>query len=155
MAQFGRPATDITDGTWTTDTGSTALATAIDETSANDSDYIQSAIDPANDTVEIALGPITDPGSSAGHVFRYRIGKTGTDPLDMTVSLRQGASTEIASWVHTNVSSTITTITQTLTGPQADAITNYADLRLRFVADVGGTTAPDPQSVFLWLNNYA
>lgn len=45
--QLGRPFGDVSDGTWTTDTGATVdLYVAIDETSASDADYIQSIAGP-------------------------------------------------------------------------------------------------------------
>lgn len=140
MPQFGRPTSDISTGTWTTQAGgTTALFDTVNESAADDADYVQSAPSPTNDTLEIALGSLPDPVSSTGHIVRYRIGKSGTDQLDLIVSLRQGASTTIASWTHTNVAAGPTTITQTLTAPQADAITNYGALRLRFVASSAST----------------
>src|SRR5215207_5129158 len=55
-----------------------------------------------------------------------------------TVELLQCASV-IATWVETAPSDTFTTITRTLSGAEADAITDYADLRVRVTATgVGG-----------------
>lgn len=42
----------------------------------------------------------------------------------------------IDSWTHTNISNSWTTQNQTLTGPEADSITDYSDLRLRFIPSV-------------------
>lgn len=134
MPQFARPTTDITDGGWTTDTGGTALAAAIDETVASDADYIQSSADPSGDIVRVKLGSLTDPASSTGHVVRYRIDKSGTGMLDLTVRLVQGVSTVIAEWTHANVAAGPTDVAQTLTGPQTDAITDYTDLSLEWEA---------------------
>jgi hypothetical protein len=143
MAQFARPGSDISTGTWTTSSGgSTALFDELNESVFSDVDYVQSGPSPNTDTLEIALGSITDPAVGTGHTVRYRIGKTGTDSVDLTVSLRQGASTEIVSWTHINVATGPTTVTQTLTAPQADAISNYGTLRLRFVASSSTALPP-------------
>lgn len=136
MTQTAAPASDVTDGSWTTDTGGTILFDAINESVASDTDYIQSpALTAGNsDFCEIALASITDPAISTGHVISYRYRAQGTEPMNLVVSLRQGAATEIAAWTHTSVGGTYTTATQTLSAGQANAITDYADLRLRFNA---------------------
>jgi hypothetical protein len=41
----------------------------------------------------------------------------------------------IAQWVHTDVGVLPQSVVQTLSGPQADSITDYSDLYLRFVAN--------------------
>lgn len=98
----------------------------VDETIADDGDYDQTT---AASSMTLALGVGTDPGSSSGHIVRYRIKGTG----DLTVVLMQGAST-IATWAHTPAPGSFTTYEQTLSGAEADSITNYADLRLKFTA---------------------
>ena len=135
--QFARPTTDVTDGTWTDQAGGVSLFAAIDEVTASDADYIQSAVATLTaDVAEIALGTITDPAVSTGHVVRYRYGKdtAAGDVVNLTVSLRQGTATEIASWTHAGLSEVTATVSQTLTAAQADAITDYTALRLRFSA---------------------
>ena len=58
----------------------------------------------------------------------------------MSVKLYQGGGnalgggTLIASFDRTNVGTTLTSYTETLSGGQADAITDYADLYLEFFA---------------------
>lgn len=111
----------------------------IDEGVADDADAIVSGLD-GSDTYEVRLESIADPVSSTGHIVRYRYGKRPEDAdqvVDLTVSLRQGDSTEIASWSHNNVSTTIALAQQTLSGAEADSITDYSDLRLRFVRSNG------------------
>jgi hypothetical protein len=49
------PTADISTGGWTSSSGSGSLASHIDETIANDADYIQSPASPTNDAVEIAV----------------------------------------------------------------------------------------------------
>lgn len=137
VSQYARPTTDVTAGAWTNQAGGTALAAAIGETVASDTDYIQSANATATaDVSEVALGSLPDPLSSTGHIVRYRYGKDidSGDVVNLTVSLRQGTGTQIAAWTHTNIVLGPTTVAQTLTAAQADLITNYSDIRLRFSA---------------------
>src|SRR3990167_5351662 len=144
MAQFGRPSTDTTLGSYTDQGGgSTSIFGTIDEVVADDGDFIQSPLAPANAAYVTKLTSVEDPQSSTGHVVRYRYQKnaSGGAQINLTVELRQGYVSEgslgtlIAQWVHTDIPSTWTGQAQTLSGAQADAITNYADLFLRFVSN--------------------
>lgn len=134
--QYARPNADITDGSWTNESGNnTNLYASIDESVINDSDYIQSSQSPSSaDVTEIGLSSVGDPGTDLGHVVRYRYKKdTAGGQIDLTVRLMQGG-TEIASWSHADIGTGFVTATQTLTNPQAANITNYADLRIKFEA---------------------
>lgn len=144
MAQFGRPSTDTTRDNWETEAGGTTnIYQQIDETFANDSDYIRTVVAPTNDVFVTKLTTLEDPLASTGHVVRYRYAKSAASgaQINLTVELRQGYVSEasqgtlIASWSHTNISETLTTAAQTLSGAEADAITNYTDLYLRFVGN--------------------
>lgn len=136
MAQFGRPEADIT--AWASGTFAD-----IDETSANDADYVSSDTAPNNDPYVVRLSDMEDPVSSSGHIIRYRYRKnaSGGAQIDLTVQLRQGYTNEgspgtlIKEWTHTNISETWTSQAQTLGGSEADAISDYTSLFLRFVAD--------------------
>jgi hypothetical protein len=137
MAQFARPDGDVSVGAWTTNAGGTTnLFQTIDEASAGDADFVRSELSPSSSAYECSLSDIEDPQSSAGHVVRYRYAKdaAGGQTVDLTVQLRQGTSTVIASATHTNISETVTAGSFTLSGAEADAITDYTDLRLRFIA---------------------
>lgn len=124
------PTSDISAGAWTTEIGGTTnLYTSVDETSANDADYIQSEAAPAASAVKVRLASMTDPAVSYGHYIAYRIGKLGTGQINMVVRLKQGV-TVIASWSHTDVSSTITEYIQPLSAAEADSITDYTALDL-------------------------
>lgn len=128
------PVVDAALNAWTTDTGGTSnLIAAIDEVSPSDADYIQSPIGPvATQYYETLLQSHSDPLSSTGHIAHYRYQKNvAAGSVDLTVGLYQ-STTLIASWAHTNISNAWTTQNQTLTAPQADSITDYSDLRLRF-----------------------
>lgn len=133
--QIAVPISDVTDGSWLNELGSnTNLFASLDETVASDVDYIiSSALAPAaTDTCEVGLTSLTDPMLSTGHIVSYRY-RCSIGAANLTVRLMQGA-TIIASWTHTSVSSSYAVATQTLAGVEADAITDYTNLRLRFVA---------------------
>lgn len=125
-AQYSRPTSDVSAGTWTASSGSDLFA-MLDETAANDSDYI---VTTGVSTCEVALGSLTDPYVSTGHIVRYRISATGGGII---VRLRQGTTT-IASWTHSPAPTSLTTYEQTLSGAEADSITSYAALKLQFEA---------------------
>src|SRR5215217_6762135 len=134
--QIGAPTSDVTDGSWLNELGSnTNLYASIDESVASDVDYIiSSAISSGlSDTCEVGLTSLGDPVSSSSHTVAYRYRAQGAGTMNLTVRLMQGASI-IASWTHTSVSTSYAVATQTLSGAEADSISDYADLRLRFVA---------------------
>jgi len=144
MAQFARPDADIVDGNWVKSTGGNVnLFQMIDETPFDDADYIESGLAPATDAVAVNLSDVTDPVSSINHIVRYRYGKDSAAgaQIDIVVQLRQGYVSEgaqgtlIHAETHTNVSSGFTAGTFTLSGGEADAITNYADLQIRITAN--------------------
>lgn len=144
MAQFARPNSDIVDGNWIKSTGgNTDLFSMIDETPFDDVDYIESGIAPSTDAVAIHLSDVADPVSSINHIVRYRYGKDSAAgaQIDIVVQLRQGYTGEgtqgtlIHAETHTNVGSGFTAGTFTLSGAEADAITNYNDLQIRITAN--------------------
>lgn len=142
MAQFARPNADTTLGNYTDEGGGTTdIFQSIDEASAGDADFIQSPTSPVNEVYVCALSAVTDPESSSGHVMRMRTSadQDGEETLDFTQELRQGYTGEgsqgtlIASQQRTGVSTTTwTTSSNTLSGAEADAITDYSDLFYRF-----------------------
>ena len=146
MAQFGRPSTDTTnDGGWTDQGGgSSSIFGTIDESSPSDADYIRTTVAPTSDVYVTKCTSITDPVSSTGHIIRWRRGKdsAGGATVNETVQLRQGYTNEGSpgTLIATGASAAatpdaFTTTTYTLSGAEADAITNYADLFLRFLAN--------------------
>lgn len=60
-SQFARPDSDVADGAWTPSTGSDLYA-VVDETSADDADYMRSAMSPVNDLAKLALSTLGTPG---------------------------------------------------------------------------------------------
>ncbi len=128
-----RPDGDIS-GAWSPSSGGDLFA-MIDESPVDDADYIESAETPVNQVAEVTLGNCTDPLKSDGHMVRYRYHKgQGGGQVDLTVLLLQGGTT-IATFSHTNIPTAVTEAFQALSAAQADAITDYSDLRLRFTAN--------------------
>lgn len=118
---IARPTSDVSAGTWTASTGSDLYA-MIDEAVASDSDYITAS---SAGTCEVALGNLNEPPSGWVTTVRFRVNG------DVTVSLREGASTEIASW--TKSVGSATTYEEELSSGEQSSITDWTDLRLRFV----------------------
>lgn len=127
------PIYDVSDGAWLNELGGTNLTASIDEDAPDDADYIRSEDNPASSSCEIALGPnLVNPGDEL--IVEYRLGKSGTSQVDLTVALMQGAST-ITTWTHTNVSATPTTISQSVTGATLASITDFSALSVKFTAN--------------------
>lgn len=145
MAVFARPIADITKGSWLTNGGvATNLFAAIDEDPSNDADYVQSSAT-VNDTYEARLSSVAPAPIDRLHVLNYRVRKSAAlgNTRGVTVSLVQGA-TVIASQSHSDLTIAAATVPLLLTAAQGALITNYADLRVRFVATgivSGATTA--------------
>jgi hypothetical protein len=131
---FIRPDADNSNSGWTTQSGgTTGLYLTIDEAAPpNDSDYIQSSINPVSDLVSFQ---ISDPAGSLGDPFkvRYRYGIVGAGTCTITVRLKQG-STTIKTWVHTDATTTYKTVTQTLTTGELATIIDFTNLFVEFQA---------------------
>ena len=74
-AQYARPDQTISTGGWA-DINASSLHAAIDETSPNTSDYIESQN--TNDTTHLGLSTVSDPGTSSGHIMRIRVNPRDT-----------------------------------------------------------------------------
>jgi hypothetical protein len=144
MAQYLRPEADIT----TTGIAGGTYA-SIDETSATDTpagtEFVYGSENVAV-TYEVRLSDATDPAVHTGHTFRYRIvSLDGTTPsvsaaVYCTASLYQGSTLIKADTQKTTTDSWVT-YTLTLAESEADDITDYTDLRLRFVSPASGGSA--------------
>lgn len=132
---YMRPASDISAGGWTDQTGGTTglYAAVADPSAAN---FIQSSTTPVADLVVLKVGLAPSVVIQQPFVVVYEYGKKLANPtrIDITARLMQGG-TEIAAWVHTDVSSTLTVAQQTLTGGQFAAITDFDALRTSFEAN--------------------
>ena len=128
------PATDTALGSWTVFPSGTA-SSVLDEVTPDDTDYVQSYSLPSGqvaDELEVKFAAGTDPAVGTGHTFSYRL-RCPYGEHSVKVELMQGA-TRIAWWSEDALTASFQTLTHTLTTAEADAITNYADLRLRFTA---------------------
>jgi len=142
MPQFARPDADTTLGNYQNQAGGTTnIFQAIDESTASDADYIRSPASPVNEVYVCRLSDVTDPALSTGHIMRMRtaVDQAAQEALDFTQQLRQGYVSEgtqgtlIASQSRTGVTSTtFTDSAYTLSGAEADAITDYTALFFRF-----------------------
>jgi hypothetical protein len=145
MSQHARPLVDITRTNWADLTGGIVnIAGQISEEIPNDSEYIETGLDPSNAVYVAKLSSVTDPQVSTGHILRYHFRKNADagDPVDCTVQLRQdyvnesSQGTLIKQVAHTNVGGTAWIAgSVTLAGAEADAITSYQGLFLRVVAN--------------------
>ncbi len=137
MPQFARPDSDVSKGSWDDPNGNNndILYDDIDEASASDSDYIETAVDA--DTCEIGLSNVTDPVSSSDHTIRYRARRVGGTPPTVTVKLFDGP-TEIASHTSAGLGTAFADYSYTLTGAEANNIGDYTDLRLKFTTALFG-----------------
>jgi hypothetical protein len=148
-AQYARPASDIT----STNVASGTYAD-IDEETPSDADYLYGTNNTAV-TYETKLSSVTDPSSNTGHTISYRIAKTKVGTVDaagsvttVTAYLYQG-STLIAT-DDTKTLGDWTTISDfTLSSAEADAITDYTDLRIRFYSPASGGAVANRRSVGL------
>ncbi len=128
------PDSDISDGSWTDLSGGTNLSLSIDEEVLDDGDYIKSSLNPSNDLCEINLGnPSSTPTEPFGIFYRYRKSQV-EQQIDLVVSLVQGTSV-VATWTHSNISTSFVTVSQVLTSLQFAAISDFNDLRVRFTAN--------------------
>lgn len=147
MPQFGRPIADTTLGNYQDEGGgTTTIYDGIDESVASDADYIRSPTNPNTEVYVARLTSLTDPVSSSGHVLRVRAGTdqaAGGNQIDLTAQLRQGYTNEgspgtlIATLTQANISQgSFTDYSVTLSGAEADSITDYTVLYVRIVLDV-------------------
>ena len=139
--QIIRPTTDVVDGQWTNEEQTAVdLYDSIDEINLDTTDHIHSEKGPNKSAVVIGLGTASDPEISSGHKIRYAYNKEETGVVNLTVELREGYVSESslgalrASWYHDNVSADVTKAEQLLSDAEADSITDYSDLFVRFVA---------------------
>jgi hypothetical protein len=145
MAQFGRPSTDTVRDNWEEDDGTTTnILDQLDEAVLDDADFIRTVVAPTSDVYVTKLTTVEDPLSSVNHTVRIRRSKdaAGGATINLTVELRQGYTNEgaqgtlIATVMNAvAIDETWTTTSYTLSGAEADAITDYSNLYLRFVAN--------------------
>lgn len=91
----------------------------------------------------------TAPGSAAFGAIKFAIPITSGGEAHYFDTMSVSTPFVVDSWTHTNIPNSWTQQDQTLTAPQADSITDYSDLRLRFTPDMVTTdqTVPVPTKV--------
>lgn len=136
MAQYLRPSSDITIGVWTP----TPLYQQIDEITPNDGDSINAGKNATGATFEVLLTSGNDPNLNTGHIIRIRVSDDKNNATS-DVYLYQG-TTLIATIPTVSHTTTYTTHTYTLTGTEADSITDYTNLRLRVVSNSTAAGTP-------------
>ncbi len=137
MPQVARPDIDISAGAWTPfPVSPTTLWDKLDETTFSDADYVESEAAPATSACEVGLSSVTDPVSSVDHIINYRISKdlAGGAQIDAILRLREGVTTR-ASQTTVDQDENWTAKSYTLSGPEADTITDYGNLSLQMEAN--------------------
>jgi len=140
MAQFARPDADQATGSWTT----TPLWSKVDEGSDGGDTITSDAVGNgvATTNADLRLSDVTDPAVSTGHIIRSRWASSSTRDITPTCELWlgiPGSGTLIATLTGaTLLDTTEVTDTHTLTGTEADNITDYTDLFLRLVGTGSG-----------------
>lgn len=138
MTQYARPDSNVTT------TGFTGSYTDIDETAYDMSDFISA--DNANNQTdyyyEVGLTNVTDPAVGTGHVLSCTWNMSSSQSHTIKIRLYQGGTQicEALNWTGTfNTGSptgggisTNNLVEYTLTETQANSITDYSDLRIRF-----------------------
>jgi len=125
---YARPTSDITTQ-WTPSTGTDHFA-LIDETTANDADYIYATA--AGQTDEVRLASMSAPQAGTDLLINYKVaGIVGS--ASVTMSLRQGSGgTLIATDTAKTSDNTYQLIVPAATW--SSTVTDWTDLRLRFVS---------------------
>jgi len=149
MAQNARPDADIQVGGWSS-TGAN-LFSVLDESSANDADYISQAGTSFSPDGVVTLSNVTDPVSSSGHKIWARC-KGSTAAGTVVVNLYQGDPTAGGTLVATLTTTTLTTsfadYSYTLSAGEANAISNYNSLYLEFFSGADFNTVYCSQAWF-------
>lgn len=130
MTQHLKPTSTITAGLWTAST-STLHDDTDEGVDSPDEDATYAGQDTELDVMELLLQAGVDPVSSAGHVMQWRARRHGAwyDVAYLTVELYQGAT--LIATGSSGHGTSYTTATYMLTSTEADAITDYTDLRMR------------------------
>ena len=143
MAQQAQPISDLDNtGSWT----STPLWSKINEGGGGDGTVIVSDTTPVvTEPFTVDLSTITDPAKSTGHDLKIRWAKNagGGGNKTIRIELREGYVNEstlgtlIATDDYAINSTTLRTDSTTMSGAEADAITDYSDLQIRVMGVAG------------------
>tara|TARA_R100000656_G_scaffold107658_2_gene79785 strand:+ start:52 stop:594 length:543 start_codon:yes stop_codon:yes gene_type:complete len=147
MTQYKSPNSDNTDGSWTNKNGGQGALNSNVRKGTGDGSWIVSVDTGGSDTCVFGIQNGDDPYSSADHIVRYRAKSTdymmmGTLPL--TVALYQD-TTKIAEEENSSLATSFTDYSFTLSTSEANAISDYDDLQLRFTRGTYGMMGDDVQ----------
>lgn len=127
MAQILRPDSTITSVNWAA-VGAATHHECVDDVIADDATtYVASGV--GTSSLIMTLGAGVDPSSNVDHTIHIRLKAVSATPL--VVSLLEGASTTRANFFIPTVDTSWTDYSYTLSGVEADSITDYSDLRIR------------------------
>jgi hypothetical protein len=98
----------------------------IDEESFSDTDYISSAT--AGSIFEVLLTDLADPGTSTGHVLRYRVSSLYGNGI--TFKLVQN-TTVLDTWTESSLTTDWEARSHSFSGTVIDSITDYRNIRVR------------------------
>jgi hypothetical protein len=151
MAQTKYPISDITNPAQVT-------GTFADIDDDSDSDFIYSTNN-SDDTCEFLLDTFTDPVSAIDHIIRWRISKADSDDSPFAPA-SGGAAPSYSAWLYEGttlratlasaVSLTLNSVAEhnyTLTSGEANTISDYTDLRVRFEFNGSGGTPSGRRAV--------
>lgn len=133
MPSFARPIQDISRGSWVTNSNGTSnLWATIDDDSANDADFVQSALGD-NTSYEVLLSSVAPAVIPRDHsiILRGRKNQTNGNQKGVDVSLVQG-DTVLGTQSFPSLPASVQQEVITMPRSMAAGITNYADLRVRF-----------------------
>ena len=127
--QFSAPIADISNNGWTPSTGADRYATIDEAAPPNFSDYDFSPTNPTGQSFRVKVASVNDPLTSGGHLWRYALRATAQDTL-FTIKVFVN-TTELDSWTELVLAGEGDVIRfHQLSGAVADAITDYADVRV-------------------------
>ena len=128
--QYARPNADVSTGGWTPSTGTT-LYDKIDDPSADATDYIQTPASPnGTQVVRVGLSTVQDPIDTTGAYVEAMLWRsTGSTAGSAHIVLIKGASTVVASWTQSGLTTTPTLYPLALDATAMAALAgNYNDL---------------------------
>lgn len=145
MAQFLRPTGDQATGSWS----STPLWSKVDEgVASEDNVTIASDDNTSPDDADFSCNSLSDPNVGTGHILRARWNKSAAGGHSVTAVLElwegvPGTGNLRATLSVTDISETEATDSYTLSGAEADSISDYTNLYLRVSrqGDTGGNPA--------------
>jgi hypothetical protein len=142
MAQYGRPDTTISGAGWTANGGPSELWDCVNEAPYSDTDYCRGT---GNVTMELKFSTVTDPISSSGHSLRFRARSSGSGgPERMNVYIYQGGTLIATAYANQAVNrGSFADYSYDLLTTEADAITDYADIRFLITTSQGSSETID------------